>query len=165
MSERIVSDHEPDGLHDALRRRTGSANRGADLSTPSFPAGTRREEVTQSRAEMTRDYFKPENEPYNGVPEEFFKLEFATDDEMVVKKPQLSDECGELSDPVNQPSHYKSYPVEVIDIIRHVLGPEGFRAYCIGNELKYRLRAGDKGDAEQDLAKAMKYREFREEKG
>ena len=68
------------------------------------------------------------------------------------------------SDPVNHPPHYKQFGMEVIDIIRHVLGPEGFRAYCIGNELKYRLRAGDKGDAAQDLAKAMKYREFREGK-
>lgn len=62
---------------------------------------------------------------------------------------------------VQHPQHYKQYPVEVIDIIRHVLGPEGFTAYCIGNELKYRLRAGYKGDAAQDIAKAMKYYEFR----
>ena len=68
------------------------------------------------------------------------------------------------SDPVEHPSHYQQFGMEVIDIIRHVLGPEGFRAYCIGNELKYRLRAGDKGDAAQDLAKAKKYREFREAK-
>ncbi|NCD26429.1 MAG: DUF3310 domain-containing protein [Deltaproteobacteria bacterium] len=67
-------------------------------------------------------------------------------------------------DPVQRPTHYQQFGVEVIDIIRHVLGPEGFRAYCIGNELKYRLRAGDKGDAAQDIAKAMKYREFREGK-
>ncbi|NCC85687.1 MAG: DUF3310 domain-containing protein [Clostridia bacterium] len=68
------------------------------------------------------------------------------------------------SDPVEHPAHYQQFGMEVIDIIRHVLGPEGFRAYCIGNELKYRLRAGDKGDATQDMAKAMKYREFREGK-
>lgn len=68
------------------------------------------------------------------------------------------------SDPVNHPAHYKRFGMEVIDIIRHVLGPDGFRAYCIGNEIKYRLRAGDKGDAAQDLAKAKKYREFREGK-
>ena len=67
-------------------------------------------------------------------------------------------------DPVDRPAHYQQFGVEVIDIIRHVLGPEGFKAYCIGNELKYRLRAGDKGDASQDMAKAMKYREFRETK-
>lgn len=67
-------------------------------------------------------------------------------------------------DPVERPAHYQRFGMEVIDIIKHVLGPEGFRAYCIGNELKYRLRAGDKGDAAQDIAKAMKYREFREGK-
>lgn len=68
------------------------------------------------------------------------------------------------ADMVHNPAHYQQFGMEVIDIIRHVLGPEGFRAYCIGNELKYRLRAGDKGDAAQDLAKAKKYREFREAK-
>ena len=68
------------------------------------------------------------------------------------------------SDPVEHPAHYQQFGMEVIDIIRHVLGPEGFMAYCIGNELKYRLRAGDKVDAAQDLAKAKKYREFREGK-
>lgn len=68
------------------------------------------------------------------------------------------------TDMVHNPNHYQQFGMEVIDIIRHVLGPEGFRDYCIGNELKYRLRAGDKGDAAQDLAKAQKYREFREGK-
>lgn len=71
---------------------------------------------------------------------------------------------GNKHDPVQRPAHYQQFGMEVIDIIRHVLGPEGFRAYCIGNELKYRLRAGDKGDAAQDMAKAQKYREFREGK-
>ena len=68
------------------------------------------------------------------------------------------------NDPVDRPAHYQRFGMEVIDIIKHVLGPEGFRSYCIGNELKYRLRAGDKGDAAQDIAKATKYREFREGK-
>ena len=80
---------------------------------------------------------------------------------------QITMQCGTVvvkCDPVDRPSHYQQFGVEVIDIIRSVLGPEGFRAYCIGNELKYRLRAGDKGDATQDLAKAMKYREFRDTK-
>ena len=64
-------------------------------------------------------------------------------------------------DTVNHPSHYTAYPVEVIDMIRVVLGPEGFRAYCFGNEIKYRMRAGLKGDVQQDINKAMKYKEFR----
>ena len=107
-----------DAIHEALRRRTGSARR-----------------------EMVEDFFKPEVDENNAT---------------------LAENREEPApDAVHHPSHYKQFGVEVIDIIRHVLGPDGFRAYCIGNELKYRLRAGDKGDAAQDIAKAMKYREFR----
>lgn len=67
--------------------------------------------------------------------------------------------CG---DAVNHPAHYTSYPVEVIDMIHAVLGDEGFKAYCLGNEIKYRMRAGLKGYGAEDLAKAMKYKEFRD---
>ena len=76
----------------------------------------------------------------------------------------VTDAKFEEPDLVHRPAHYQQFGMEVIDIIRHALGPEGFLAYCIGNEIKYRLRAGDKGDAAQDIAKAMKYREFREGK-
>lgn len=69
-----------------------------------------------------------------------------------------------MNDAVNHPSHYAAFPVEVIDIIRFVLGPDGFRAYCFGNEIKYRMRAGLKGDnAAEDIAKAMTYKKFRGE--
>ena len=61
-------------------------------------------------------------------------------------------------DVVNSPSHYKLFPEqEVIDVIKSVLTEEEFNGYCKGNILKYRLRAGDKGDATQDIAKADKY--------
>ena len=66
-------------------------------------------------------------------------------------------------DQVRHPSHYTAYPVEVIEIIKAVLGPEGFTAYCFGNEIKYRMRAGLKGDnAQEDISKAMTYKIFRE---
>lgn len=131
---------------------------------PSFPAGTRREEVAQVRREMMEEYFKPE-----GTETKVWDNDAAIAFNKATKRKDQIDREFErvkraFTDPVNHPAHYKAYPVEVIDIIRHVLGPEGFRAYCIGNELKYRLRAGDKGDAAQDFAKAMKYREFREGK-
>lgn len=64
-------------------------------------------------------------------------------------------------DMINHPPHYTTYPVEVIDMIRAVLGPEGFKAYCFGNEIKYRMRAGLKDSVQQDIDKAMKYKEFR----
>lgn len=63
---------------------------------------------------------------------------------------------------VNHPAHYTAYPTEVINIIRAALGEDGFRSYCFGNEIKYRMRAGLKDDAAQDLEKAMMYKQFRE---
>jgi len=65
-------------------------------------------------------------------------------------------------DEVNHPSHYKKFEKEAVDIIKFVLGEEGFQIYCQGCELKYRLRAGFKtADYEQDMEKAMKYYNFR----
>ena len=65
-------------------------------------------------------------------------------------------------DVVDRPNHYTDhFPFECIDIIRATLTAEQFQGYCLGNELKYRLRAGFKGDASEDLAKAMKYYQFR----
>ena len=63
-------------------------------------------------------------------------------------------------DPVNNPKHYAIAPgVEAIDIIKASLTPEQFRGYLLGNFLKYRLRAGDKGDLQQDIDKSNWYRE------
>lgn len=74
----------------------------------------------------------------------------------------------QLSGPdlINSPSHYKGqYPFEVIDIIKLVLNEYGekltpFECYCLGNQIKYRLRAGFKDDIERDIGKALKYKEF-----
>lgn len=57
---------------------------------------------------------------------------------------------------VNHPPHYQG-KVECIDAIESALGPDGFVAYCRGNALKYTFRAGRKGDAAEDLAKAAWY--------
>jgi hypothetical protein len=71
-------------------------------------------------------------------------------------------------DSVNHPGHYAlHYPLEVKDMIEIILinayGPDAYKAYCLGNELKYRLRAGFKGEIGEEIGKAMKYLEFREE--
>lgn len=46
---------------------------------------------------------------------------------------------------------------EVIDLIRDSLSDEEFVAYCLGNAMKYRARAGKKGDAHLDFEKADFY--------
>jgi len=56
----------------------------------------------------------------------------------------------ELKDMVNNPPHYKRYPVECIQITEHM-------NFCLGNAVKYVYRAGDKGDAVTDLQKAIWY--------
>lgn len=55
-------------------------------------------------------------------------------------------------DPVDHPRHYTSHPsgVEVIQITE-------WMNFCLGNAVKYILRAGLKGDALQDLEKARWY--------
>lgn len=73
--------------------------------------------------------------------------------------PAIAQEALNGDDPVNHPKHYKIAPeVEAIDIIRASLTPEQFKGYLLGNFLKYRLRAGDKGDLNQDIEKSNWYK-------
>lgn len=62
------------------------------------------------------------------------------------------------ADMVNHPPHYQG-KVECIDAIESALGADGFAAYCRGNAIKYSFRAGRKGPAGEDLAKARWYLE------
>jgi hypothetical protein len=72
-----------------------------------------------------------------------------------------------MNDPISHPSHYCHGGIECIDAIRAALGPEGFKAYCRGNVLKYTWRAGHKGDPEasgkEDMQKAATYAKWASE--
>jgi hypothetical protein len=61
-----------------------------------------------------------------------------------------------MSDPVNQPDHYRQGGIECIDAIQAALTPEEFRGFCKGNVLKYVWRERHKGNA-QSLKKARWY--------
>ena len=61
---------------------------------------------------------------------------------------------------IKSPKHYKFFDTEVIEIIRDSMTKEQFIGYCKGNSLKYRLRAGKKDDALQDLMKAEEYERY-----
>ncbi|MCK2086955.1 DUF3310 domain-containing protein [Thauera aromatica] len=84
------------------------------------------------------------------------------DDELVEQAKTIIDLRGQLdaggADMVNHPPHYQG-KVECIEAIEAALGGEGFAAYCRGNAIKYTFRAGRKGDAAVDLAKARWYLE------
>lgn len=60
---------------------------------------------------------------------------------------------------VESPSHYVQGYMEVIYEIRDILGAEGFKAFCMGNWIKYNARATHKNGAE-DIAKAQQYLEW-----
>lgn len=63
-------------------------------------------------------------------------------------------------DNVNNPNHYKlGCGIESIEIIKRVLGLKGFVAFCLGNILKYLIRAEKKNKTE-DYKKAAKYLEW-----
>lgn len=67
-------------------------------------------------------------------------------------------------DAVNSPKHYQFFPdLEAIVVIARSMTQEQFYGYCLGNRLKYRLRAGNKDKLEQDIAKSDKYSELYEQ--
>lgn len=79
-------------------------------------------------------------------------------------KPEVKDDC------VRKPSHYQVFDgVESIEIIARSMTVSEFRGFCMGNVLKYRLRAGKKSELatmEKDLNKAAFYQElFDQHKG
>lgn len=57
-----------------------------------------------------------------------------------------------VRDAVNHPPHYNRHPagIECIDVVEHL-------SFNLGNAIKYLWRAGDKGDLDQDLRKAIWY--------
>ena len=61
-------------------------------------------------------------------------------------------EMTKPEDPVNHPPHYTQHPsgVECITVTEHM-------NFCRGNAMKYIWRAGEKGDAVEDLRKAVWY--------
>lgn len=70
----------------------------------------------------------------------------------------------QVLDAVNSPPHYQFFPdLEAIEVIARSMTQEQFYGYCLGNRLKYRLRAGNKDKLEQDIAKSDKYSELYEQ--
>lgn len=74
-------------------------------------------------------------------------------------KPEVSETDG-----VRKPSHYQVFDgLESIEVIARSMTVSEFRGFCMGNVLKYRLRAGKKSELatmEKDLNKAAFYQEL-----
>lgn len=68
-----------------------------------------------------------------------------------VREPASSSRFRKIDpDNVNSPSHYRWLPVEVIEVTEHL-------NFCLGNVIKYVLRADHKGKPVEDLEKARWY--------
>lgn len=71
-----------------------------------------------------------------------------------------------MTDQVNNPDHYQiGCGIEAKDIIRAAVNQLGvgltpWQVVCLANFLKYRLRAGDKDDLQQDIDKSNVYRDM-----
>jgi len=90
------------------------------------------------------------------IPIEVKSESFAPDDPVVMVKPvpnaKTPQHALSKADAVNHPKHYTDTPfgMEVIEITDKY-------DFSVGNALKYILRAGKKGDAIEDLEKAIWY--------
>lgn len=55
------------------------------------------------------------------------------------------------------PSHYKQYPFEAIEMMLRVFGPKATHSHCILTAFKYRMRLGHKDEISQELEKEKWY--------
>ena len=82
----------------------------------------------------------------------------------LISTTRLPKSTQKAPDAVNSPQHYQFFPdLEAIEVIARSMTQEQFYGYCLGNRLKYRLRAGNKDKLEQDIAKSDKYLELYEQ--
>ena len=58
---------------------------------------------------------------------------------------------------VNHPQHYTTYDVETLDMMIRIWGTQETISFCKLNAFKYRMRAGHKDNAQQDIDKALWY--------
>lgn len=73
-------------------------------------------------------------------------------------------EEADAFDVVDRPQHYQFFPgMEAIQVIAMVMTEQQFYGYCLGNRLKYRLRAGNKDGIVNELGKSDKYLDLFEE--
>ena len=81
---------------------------------------------------------------------------YLNDIEVTEEEHRKSVERKYKKDHIN-PSHYKQYHIEVIEMMVKIWGREKVADYCMMNAFKYRMRAGHKDDVSQDLEKEQWY--------
>ncbi len=69
----------------------------------------------------------------------------------------------DIPDAVINPNHYDMMGANTIEILAAAMTKAEWRGFCLGNTLKYRIRAGKKDDLKQDIDKANNYERLYEE--
>ena len=83
------------------------------------------------------------------------------DEKLLQSAKEFLEMCEKDEDKIKSPNHYKleGLNCETIDVVKARLGKDGFKAFCIGNVLKYVLRAEKKNGLE-DYKKSKQYLEW-----
>ncbi len=110
-----------------------------------------------------------EEDSFPDVPHDIFTL-FRGDSEVTfwwIKADQIeviqAAKEEEAEDTLYHDAHYNECIVEPIVLMQACMTKEQFKGFLIGNALKYRLRAGHKEDAQQDIDKALRYEKWLKE--
>ena len=74
-----------------------------------------------------------------------------------------TEEEEEVKETKYHDSHYKDCVFEPITAMQGLMSREQFKGFLMGNAIKYRLRAGHKGNALSDIDKALRYEEWLKE--
>lgn len=93
---------------------------------------------------------KPQNSPWT-----FQITNFDIVNDFPVYKPL--DNGVDEKHTVFRPKHYEILDKPTIEMLACSMTPNEWRGFCMGNILKYRLRAGKKDSLEQDIGKANEY--------
>ena len=88
-------------------------------------------------------------------PEVWFKGAFQILQE--ISSEQDSSAHVDKKDAVINPNHYDMMGANTIEILAAAMTEAEWRGFCLGNTLKYRIRAGKKDDLQQDIDKANNY--------
>ncbi len=80
-------------------------------------------------------------------------MEYSKENELPVKKIDL----------IKNPNHYDLFGENTIHILARSMTVEMWKGFCFGNVLKYRLRAGKKGELKQCIKKAEQFEKLFDE--
>ena len=105
------------------------------------------------------------DDPIYKIPELGPAIWFRGSFEVLQEMPTEQDSSTQVAqkDAVINPNHYDMMGANTIEILAAAMTEAEWRGFCLGNTLKYRIRAGKKDNLQQDIDKANNYERLYEE--